>query len=53
MDRARFLTVDNAQHCAGVFHGYMLSQYGFDVDDHACPVDPKKLLFKVMNEIAA
>lgn len=47
-----FLTVSNADACLQAFAKYMSDRYKFDVNDKSVSVDPKKLMFVVMQQVA-
>jgi hypothetical protein len=47
----RFMTVDNAQACVSAFSRYMKDRYEFDISSDKVPIDPKKIVFQVMQQV--
>ncbi len=47
----RFLTRDNAQVCADTLAKYMSERFGFDVHDPRVPLDPRRVVYRVMSQV--
>lgn len=45
------MTVDNAQACMTAFSRYMKDRYSFDIGSDKVPIDPKKIVFQVMQQV--
>ncbi len=51
MESDRFLTRGNAQICVDTLGKYMSDRYGFDVNDPDVPLDPRRVVFRVMSQV--